>query len=282
MPTFATSEPISATVDIVGGHIRIVAGDRTDTVVEVQARDDCNGLDAKTASQTRVDLIDGKLTVKSPKPLQVFFGPWSAEVDVTIELPTGSDIHATTMQGDIICQGTLGSFSARTYDGDIAVHRVASLRATTTDGRITCDRVTGDAHVTGSGDVMLTEVGGAASVKNLNGPSWIGQAGGDVNVNSAHGDVTIDRAGSEAVARTAHGDVRLSSVTRGSAVLQTASGEIEIGVRAGTAAWLDLKSSAGSIRNELDTSSAPEEPQETAQIRARTWDGDIVVRRAPA
>jgi hypothetical protein len=75
------------------------------------------------------------------------------------------------------------------------VDQADSLRLTTMNGRITVDRVTGDAHITGAGDVQLTEVGGAAHVKNLNGPGWIGQVTGDVHVYSAHGDITIDRAG---------------------------------------------------------------------------------------
>jgi DUF4097 and DUF4098 domain-containing protein YvlB len=253
MPTFATPEPIVATIDVIAGDVRIIADDRTDTVVEVRARDDANDLDAKTAAQTRVEFGDGKLTVKSPKPPRVYFGWKSAAVDVTVRLPAGSRVHVTTAQGDILCRGVLGDCAVRTYDGDIALHQVGGLRATTMNGRVTVDRIAGDAHVTGSGEVMLAEVGGAASVKNLNGPSWIGQAGGDV---------------------------RLGHVARGSAVLQTASGEIEIGIRHGTAAWLDVKSSSGSIRNHLELGGAPDGSRETAQIRARTFDGDIVVRRA--
>ena len=35
MPTFDTPEPISATIDLAVGDVRISAGDRLDTVVEV-------------------------------------------------------------------------------------------------------------------------------------------------------------------------------------------------------------------------------------------------------
>jgi DUF4097 and DUF4098 domain-containing protein YvlB len=280
MPTFATPAPISATIDVIAGDIRIIASDRADTVVEVRPRDTSKDLDVKTADQTRVDFADGRLTVKSPKPLQVYFSSKSATVDVTVQLPAGSHVRGTTAQGDVYAEGRLGDCHFRTYDGDIGLYETGSLTATTLDGRITADRVAGDAHITGSGDVQLTEVTGAASVKNLNGPSWIGQAGGDVRVNSAHGDVVIDRAGPQVVARTAHGSVRLGEVARGTANLQTASGEIEIGIRHGTAAWLDVKSSSGTVRNELESGGSPEGPEETAQIRARTWDGDIVIRRA--
>lgn len=280
MPTFETPTAITATIEIVAGDIRVIAGDRDDTVVELRPRDESSELDVKTAAQTRVEYANGKLTVKSPKPLQVYFTRKSASVDVTVELPTGSHVSGTTAHGDVYCEGSLGDCRFRTYDGDIGLHQTGSLRATTMNGRITADRVGGDAHITGSGDVQLTEVAGAAYVKNLNGPSWIGQAGGDVHVNSAHGDISIDRAGPQVVARTAYGSVRLGEVARGSVTLQTASGEIEVGIRHGTAAWLDVKSSAGNVRNELEAGGGPEGPEETCQIRARTWDGDIVIRRA--
>lgn len=280
MAAFDTPTPISATIDIVAGDIRVIASDRADTVVEVRPRDESNDLDVKTAAQTRVDYADGKLTVKSPKPLRVYFSGKAANVDVTIDLPAGSHVRGITADGDLLCEGRLGDCMLRTYDGDISLHQAGSARLTTTNGRIIADRVVGDAHVTGSGDVQLTEVGGAAYVKNLNGLSWIGQAGGEISVYSAHGDITIDRAGSQVVARTANGSVRLGEVARGSAVLQTASGEVEVGIRSGTAAWLDVKSSSGRVRNELEATGGPEEPEETVQIRARTWDGDIVIRRA--
>jgi hypothetical protein len=282
MPIFATPTPISATVDIIAGDVRIIASDRADTIVAVRPRDESKELDVKTAAQTRVDFAEGKLTVKSPKPLQVYFSGKSATVDVTVELPSGSHFRGTTTHGDLICEGSLGDCSFRTYDGDISLYQTAGVRLTTMNGRITVDRVAGDAHVTGCGEVQLTEVVGAANVKNLNGSSWIGQAGGSVHVNSADGDIIIGRAGPEVVARTANGSVRISDVAQGSTVLQSASGEIEIGIRQGTAAWLDVKSSAGTVRNELETGGVPEGPEQTAQVKARTWAGDIVIRRAPA
>lgn len=280
MPTFATPGPISATVEVIAGDIRIVATDRTDTLVTVRPRDEGHDLDVRTAAQTKVELSGDKLLVKSPKPLQVYLGPWSAAVDVLIELPAGSSVHATTAQGDLRCDGRLGDCQMRTYDGDIAVQEAADLKLTTLNGTISADRVTGSAHITGSGDVQLVEVDGDAYVKNLNGPSWIGRAGGDVAVNSAHGAITIDRAGPKVVARTADGDVRLGEVSRGTVSLRTASGAVEVGVRPGTAAWLDVRSSSGEVRTELESTGDVVPTGDTAQITARTWAGDITVFRA--
>ncbi|GAA5200627.1 DUF4097 family beta strand repeat-containing protein [Rugosimonospora acidiphila] len=280
MPTYATPAPITAVIELVAGDVRIIASDRADTVVTVRPHDESKEFDVKTAATTRVDYADGKLLVKSPKPLQVYLTSKSTAVDVTVELPTGSHLRGTTAQGDLICEGRLGDCTFRTYDGDIVVHEAHHVRLTTVNGRITADRITGDARVTGSGEVRLTEIGGAAHVKNLNGPSWIGQAAGDIHVNSAHGDIIVDRPGQRIVARTASGSVRLYELTHGEAVLQTASGEVEIGIRQGSAAWLDVRSSNGQVHNELDTTAGPERTEETVQVRARTLDGDILIRRA--
>ncbi len=42
MPSFDTREPISATVDVVTGDVRITAGDVASTVVEVRPSDASN------------------------------------------------------------------------------------------------------------------------------------------------------------------------------------------------------------------------------------------------
>ena len=67
MPTFATPEPILADLEPVVGNVRIVASDRTDTVVEVVPLDASNASDVKAAEQTVVEFSGGKLSVRAPK-----------------------------------------------------------------------------------------------------------------------------------------------------------------------------------------------------------------------
>ncbi len=62
-------------------------------------------------------------------------------------------------------------------------------------------------------------------------------------------------------ATTAHGTLRVGDVARGSVQLETATGAIEVGIRQGTAAWLDVSSGSGQVRNTLTTSDAPERPR---------------------
>ena len=79
---------------------------------------------------------------------------------------------------------------------------------------------------------------------------------------------------------TTYGRVRVGEAVRGSLVLETAYGEVEAGIAAGTAAWLDLQSGSGSIRSELTAAEGPDDATETVEVQARTAYGDILVRRA--
>ena len=67
MPTFDTPEPITATIDLAIGDVRISAGDRATTVVDVQPSDPSSEDDRKVAEQTRVEYANGQLLVKTPK-----------------------------------------------------------------------------------------------------------------------------------------------------------------------------------------------------------------------
>ena len=83
-------------------------------------------------------------------------------------------------------------------------------------------------------------------------------------------------------ARTASGDLRVGEVRRGVVELRTAAGEIEVGVRPGTAAYLDVQSQHGRIHNALDTADGPGDGGDTVEVRVRTGYGDIAIRRSAA
>jgi hypothetical protein len=62
--------------------------------------------------------------------------------------------------------------------------------------------------------------------------------------------------------------------------LKTAFGRLEVGIREGSAALLDVYSSFGRIHNDLTASEGPQPSDETVQLRARTSYGDIVIQRS--
>ena len=56
-------------------------------------------------------------------------------------------------------------------------------------------------------------------------------------------------------------------------------GDLEVGIREGTAALLDVSSQFGRVKNTLAAADAPEPSAETVEVRARTSIGEIVIRR---
>ena len=280
MPAFDTPQAITATVDIVAGDIRLIASDRKNTVVDIGPRDPANDTDVQAAESLRVDFSDGKLTIKSSKRFQNMFTSRPGVANVTVELPTGSDVRGTTASGDVLCEGRVGQCYLKTSHGDVEVNQAEAVHLSTMHGQVMVLRVAGDSNVVGSGELRIEEIGGKASIKNLNGDSWIGKVAGNVSLNSAHGNISVDKAGSNLTARTAFGNVRVGDVTRGSIVLQSASGDLEVGIHQGTAAWLEVRSSIGVVTNTLEATDRPEGSQQTAEIRARTFDGNIIIRRA--
>ncbi|MFG2985706.1 DUF4097 domain-containing protein [Streptomyces sp. NPDC048258] len=281
MPSFDTPEPISATAHVDAGSIRFTAGDRLDTVVEVRPRDPKRDQDVRSADQTEVTYASGVLTVRTPKQ-RYLFGR-TGTVDVTVELPTGSRVDMTGAWAQVLGEGRLGEVRVKTSSGDVRLDTTGPLQLTASHGSITVDRIEGMAEIsTSSGSLRVGTVDGPAVLKNSHGTTTVGAAAGDLRVSGANGDIDIARAEGSVAATTAHGTLRVAEVARGTVQLETSYGAIEVGIREGTAAWLDVNSDHGQVRNTLTASKAPEETEETVEVRARTRYGNIDVRRAQA
>jgi DUF4097 and DUF4098 domain-containing protein YvlB len=281
MPTFDTPKPISATLDLGLGDVRIRATDTAVTIVQVQPSDEANEEDRKAAQLTRVEYAQGELQVKASK-----LRTWrpmrdGGSIDVTIELPAGSEVHGGLAAADVHAHGRLGDCRIKTGLGRVELDEVENLNLKSATGDITVDHVAGHADVsTGSGDVRLTTLDGTAVVKNSNGDTWIGVAEGDLRVNAANGSIAVDVAHGGVVAKSANGDVRVRDVGHGSIVLETKLGDVEVGIREGTAAWLDVNAAAGRLINALEAAEEPQPSAATVEVRARTTVGEILVRRS--
>ena len=92
--------------------------------------------------------------------------------------------------------------------------------------------------------------------------------------------MTIDDAGRDVAVKTANGSIRLGQVARGTVTVETASGGLDIGIRDGTAAWIDATTKFGRVDNRLTPTGDPEPSAETVQVRARTSFGDVVIARS--
>lgn len=280
MPSFDTPEPISVTAHVDAGSIRFTAGDRPDTDVEVRPRDPKKELDVRTAAQTEVTYANGVLALRTPK--SHLFGR-TGTVDVAVELPTGSHVDVTGSWVQVLGEDRLGEVRVKTSSGDVRLDATGPLKLTASHGSITVDRVEGMAEIaTSSGSLRVGLLDGPAVLKNSHGTTTVGAATGELRVSGANGDIEIRRAEASVTATTAHGTLRVGEVACGTVQLETSYGAIEVGVREGTAAWLDVSSDSGQVRNTLTASEAPEETEDTVKVRARTRYGNIDIRRAKA
>jgi hypothetical protein len=284
MPTFETNQPIALSIEISQGAAHVIASDRTDTVVAVNPSDRGRPEDVEAAEKTTVDLANGTLSIKQRKPggiaAPVIGWKRRGAVDVTVELPEKSSLRADTGVADFRGDGRLGDVAVTTGVGDVRLDRTGALRVRIGAGHVTVEETSGRAEIVAAGDMTIGLVAGDADVKNLNGKTWIGRVAGDVKVKSANGDITIDDAGSDVTVKTANGNVRLGQVARGSVTIETGAGGLEIGVREGTAAWIDATTKSGRINNQLTPTDDPEPSAETVQVHARTSFGDVLITRS--
>ncbi|MBE1458231.1 hypothetical protein H4W79_002445 [Nocardiopsis terrae] len=265
MPTFDTPEPITADITMVAGTLQIFAGDRTETTVEIRPRVEDRDSDVRAAELVEVDYANDRLEVRDPQPsgLGRMIGR-KGMVDITVELPAGSRVHASGGFGNIRCEGSLGTSELSLTNGNVTVGRIAGNTELTT----------------GHGSVRVAEIDGSAMVRSTSGTITLGEVTGELRANSAHSDVIVDRALGSVTARTTHGSVRLGQVVEGSVNVETSYGELEIGVRAGTAAWLDAVSTKGVVRSSLEAADGPAPTEQTVEVRARSVWGDILLHRS--
>ena len=282
MPTFDTPDPISVSVELGVGDIRIDASDRTDTVVEVRPSDPTKKAHVAAAEQTRVEYANGHLTVHGPTGWRGWM-PRRGEgsLDISIAVPTGSVLRVEAGVAGLRCSGRLGECRYKVGVGDVSFEETGPVDVKTGVGDITLERATGKVDVvTSTGAVRIGRVEGTAFVKNSNGDTWIGESIGETRVSAGNGSISIDAAREGVVAKSARGDVRIGEVAGGAIVAQTAFGAVEVGIQDGVAAWLDLQTRFGHVRNDLEVSGNPDPGENTVEVHANTSFGDITIQRS--
>jgi len=284
MPQFETPQPIAITVDMFLGHVKIIASDRTDTVVEVRPSNADKKDDVRAAKETEVDFAAGNLTVKAPTwwtKMNTLFGA-NPSIDVTIEVPTGSRLHGTAHMCRFLVTGELGQCELKSHVGDLQLDKADSLKSQSSAGNVTVDQVMSGASITTNGIVRIRQINGSAVVKNTHGDSMIREVAGDLTVNAANGNITVERPRGSVTAKTANGSIRVGDAARGTLRLETATGELEVGIHPGSAAYLDVHTKSGAIQNLMESADQPARSEETVHVYARNSFGNITIRHATA
>ena len=278
MPSYDVPGPIDVDIEVGVGFVEMIASDRTDVVIEVSPTRPGRSGDMSLAREAVVSFGAGRLRTSVPRRLNLF--GQSDSVDVRCELPTGSRLAVKTAYGSVRARGVLGDCRITAKYGNVSADTVGDLVLDSPHGTIDVADVTGQLDATaGHGHVRIGRIGGDARLRGSHGTIELGTTAGDVEV-ATSGPLTIDRALGNVTARSAHGEIRLREVTSGSIRLENGYANVEVGVPAGTAAWIDATSAHGAVRNELTPDADAAAVGRSVELRLRANWADIIIRRA--
>jgi hypothetical protein len=266
MNAYTTPNPITATLTTAGAHVRVVASERSDTVVRVSPVDSAKKSDVKVAESTKVSFAGDELSVTTSKP-----GAKDGSVAITIELPAGSRLRLDTAWSEVRADGRFGDCVLDVASGQVQVDHVAALRGNLAAGSVSIGCVAGAASIDGAAaGVRIGEAHGTVRYTGSTGKVRIGHAHADVDLTGSNASFDIDVADASVTANAANCPIRIGRMSNGQAHLTNASGGIEVGV--GAAAWVDADSTKGTVRNSLPAQDNPE-----VKIYARTRLDDVVI-----
>lgn len=215
---------------------------------------------ADAVREARVDLTGNRLVVRTPDGVPLRTVPLS----IKVVAPAESQVGVRTGAGAIRITGTAGRLQVQSGAGAVSAERVSGpANVRTGSGQLRLGGMASGVQArSGSGDVEIASVEAASSIVTGSGNVWLGAVSADVLVRSGSGDVTI----ADAVA--------------GRSELVTGSGELQISVHKGVSAEVDLTSSTGVARSELDVTGDPPEHEPALWIFARTGSGDALLSTA--
>jgi DUF4097 and DUF4098 domain-containing protein YvlB len=269
---FDTPHPVRLYAEIGRGEVRCRATGTAVTTVEVGG---------PVADQVSVTYEGDEVTVVAPRQRTGFFGG-EAEVVLDITLPAGSDAMVKTGSADIELIGEYAGCVLRSGSGEVDVDTLtAPGQVETGSGDVRIRVCHAELRVkSGSGDVRIghAEAGAAIStgsgdirVDTAHGPTAAKTGSGDLVVGDAHGDVSL---------ATASGDLLVDTARRGRITMQSASGDVQVGVPAGLPVWTDVSTLTGELVSTLPPTGEPENGADYLELRAKTVSGDIALRPA--
>ena len=269
--TFTTEHPVRLYVEIGKGEVELTATDTTESVVTVTG---------EGAEDVSVELNGDELSIVAPRQRSGFFRS-EPDLHVEVTVPTGSECAVKTGSADVTGEGTWGTTQVKTGSGEIRFDRIdASTVMVTGSGDVELDEVSGELRAkTGSGDISVGRVVGAANLTSGSGDIEIGHTSGATVAKTGSGDLRLASADHDVSFSTGSGEARVDRFARGRLTVKGASGDVAVGIPAGTPVWTDISTVTGRIRSNLASTGAPEEGADHVELRAKTASGDIVLNQ---
>jgi DUF4097 and DUF4098 domain-containing protein YvlB len=279
------------------GEIRLIAHDLPTTEVEVTPLDPGG---EETVAQTSVQCHptgEGYLVdVEVPTDAGAAGGGFLRRVmslagegtkaRVVVRCPTGSAVDVSSASASITATGTVGAVKAKSASGDLTFDQIdGPAQIGTASGDVNFGSIEGSAKIESvSGDVRGEQVGAVTKVGTASGDVSVELASDDLTVESVSGDVKVGEAAADCRAKTTSGDISVGKATSGRVDLQAVSGDLRVGVAAGSLLHVEGESVSGDLRSEIPLDDAPPEQGGSAGPELNIWlktiSGDAVVRRA--
>lgn len=210
--------------------------------------------------------------------VRVDAGPWryrrSVEIELTIAVPSRVRVDGETTSGDFDAVGLAQALSLVATSGDIGMSQLTGPAwAQTTSGDVTLRDLGQGATVrVTAGDVDAVEVRGPLTMRATSGDLSAQQAHGGVRLETSTGDVEVRGVEGTVMVSTSAGDVDISAAAADSCVVETASGDVAIGlVRAPR--LVQVRSSSGAVALHLP-------PRAGGALDLQTASGAIQVKSA--
>ncbi len=270
--TFTTDTPVDLYVEISKGSVAIRTADTSETTVVVEGQH---------ADDVAVSQEGRAVHVVGPKTRLGFLGGHEPTFDVEITVPHESRATVRTGSADITCHGALAACQFRTGSGDIAVEDLTGPGVIETgSGDVRVATASAELRIkSGSGDIQVDHADASAAISTGSGDVSIGTTAAPVAVKSGSGDVTVVEADADVALSTGSGDLVVSTARRGKFTIKGASGDVRLGIPAGTPVWTDINTLSGRIDSDLAGTGEPAEGQDHVEVRAKTASGNIVLRQ---
>jgi hypothetical protein len=246
---FHTPAPVELEIKVPVGDIEVETVDGDETVIVLDGNEK---LMEMTEVRQEGDRVVVELRGKKPFGITISIGDFSFGTErlrVRARVPHESAAVLATTAGDMKLRGRYRSLDSKSASGDLRV-----------DG----------------------EIAGDAAVKTVSGDVHLRHVGGELRVQSVSGDVVAQYVGGSIAAKSVSGDVRFESVREGDVNAQSVSGDIEVGVAAGTRLDVDAGSVSGDLSSEVPLADDPgtdDADGPLVVLRGKTVSGDFRVFR---
>jgi hypothetical protein len=267
--TFNTPAPVTLYVELGAGRLSADAAQVDQTTVQITG---------PRAEEFTVTRHGDKIAVLSPHGR--FFG-WGESHQVRVTVPTGSGLSTKMGSADTSATGTFGLIALKSGSGDIAIEKAGGpVVIESGSGDIKGHQLSAEVRIkSGSGDIDLRDLRGKTGISTGSGDVVLGLVRGTTVIKTGSGDLKVERAEADVSLATASGDLTIGSAPCGKVTAKNVSGDVRVGIPAGTPVWTDVSTVTGSLRNNLASTGKPAEGQPHVELRASTVSGDIVLRQ---